>query len=362
MLTHVVISSTVLEVCWYHALTNEKEEMMGVLIGQKKGSGVNFYTLKAIKRMTKQKDRVEIDDSQLVEASTFAASLEGENSEPLCVLGWYHSHPHITVPPSHVDLRTQHSYQAMDPCFVGLIFSVYNSNPATMVETRDLVAFQAELDLEGELIQRTIEIRVDKGLSLLSERIFLSVYESLKNIAIIFLQEEMDEFTKNEKSGIRRCQMTSLANKGLLTARLLMQHLICAQPVLEQLQLKRLIGAAERPSDANGFDSVKARQRASRAHHGKEKANGVSGTSSRGLEDVDVVHRKEEAVLRPVLTPVRGQKRSCQTLPTTVSDPVILRLNGGSVRNQDSPAGKTSVGDSRSDPALVEKHTPVTMC
>jgi hypothetical protein len=47
---------------------------------------------------------------------------------------------------SHVDLRTQHSYQAMDPHFVGLIFSVYNSDPLTMVETRDLIAFQAKED------------------------------------------------------------------------------------------------------------------------------------------------------------------------------------------------------------------------
>jgi hypothetical protein len=65
-----------MQVCWYHALSNEKEEMMGVLIGEKKGTGVHFSTLKAIKRMTKQKDRVEIDDSQLVAASTFAASLQ----------------------------------------------------------------------------------------------------------------------------------------------------------------------------------------------------------------------------------------------------------------------------------------------
>ncbi len=36
-----------MQVCWYHALSNEKEEMMGVLIGQKRGTGVHFSTLKA---------------------------------------------------------------------------------------------------------------------------------------------------------------------------------------------------------------------------------------------------------------------------------------------------------------------------
>ncbi len=73
---HIEILKVRMQVCWYHALSNEKEEMMGVLIGEKRGTGVHFSTLKAIKRMTKQKDRVEIDDSQLVAASTFAASLQ----------------------------------------------------------------------------------------------------------------------------------------------------------------------------------------------------------------------------------------------------------------------------------------------
>jgi hypothetical protein len=47
-----------------------------------------------------------------------------------------------------VDLRTQYSYQMMDPYFVGLIFSVYNSDPVTMVDTRDIIAFQAVANTE----------------------------------------------------------------------------------------------------------------------------------------------------------------------------------------------------------------------
>lgn len=59
------------------------------------------------------------------------------------IVGWYHSHPRITVLPSHVDTRTQCQYQMMvraafvcwllpfsavlaqDNCFVGLIFACY---------------------------------------------------------------------------------------------------------------------------------------------------------------------------------------------------------------------------------------------
>jgi hypothetical protein len=46
-----------------------------------------------------------------------------------------------------------------------------------------------------------VEIRVDRRLSLYSESIFLSVYESLKNIPLIFHQEEIDEFVKVQKAG-----------------------------------------------------------------------------------------------------------------------------------------------------------------
>ncbi len=49
-----------------------------------------------------------------------------------------------------------------------------------------------------------MEIRVDRRLSLYSESIFLSVYESLKNIPLIFHQEEMDEFVKVQKAGQNR--------------------------------------------------------------------------------------------------------------------------------------------------------------
>mgnify|MGYP002395241276 CR=1 FL=1 len=59
------------------------------------------------------------------------------------MIGWYHSHPHITVHPSHVgtkliafvhlindqlDVRTQAGYQLMDEGFVGIIISCFNTD------------------------------------------------------------------------------------------------------------------------------------------------------------------------------------------------------------------------------------------
>ncbi|KAB0352966.1 hypothetical protein FD754_017823 [Muntiacus muntjak] len=88
-----------------HALSTEKEEVMGLCIGEK--------------------DRVEISPEQLSAASTEAERLAELMGRPMRVVGWYHSHPHITVWPSHVDVRTQAMYLMMDQGFVGLIFSCF---------------------------------------------------------------------------------------------------------------------------------------------------------------------------------------------------------------------------------------------
>lgn len=60
------------------------------------------------------------------------------------MIGWYHSHPHITVHPSHVDVGTQASYQLLDKDFVGLIFSVFNQDVATKASRIQMTAFQSQ--------------------------------------------------------------------------------------------------------------------------------------------------------------------------------------------------------------------------
>ncbi|KAF8984950.1 BRCA1 BRCA2-containing complex, subunit 3 [Entomortierella lignicola] len=113
---------------------------MGMLMGDwiKEGAteiarveGVSLLT-----RSEKRKDRVEIGPEQLTMA---AIEAEVGNSNEVIeitkatgkttrVIGWYHSHPHITVFPSHVDLRTQLSQQFMDQRFIGMIVSCFNSD------------------------------------------------------------------------------------------------------------------------------------------------------------------------------------------------------------------------------------------
>ncbi|KAF9172236.1 BRCA1 BRCA2-containing complex, subunit 3 [Mortierella sp. AD010] len=115
-----------------HALSTEKEEIMGMLMGDwvKEGAteiarvdGVSLLT-----RSEKRKDRVEIGPEQLTMAAIEAEEITKATGKTTRVIGWYHSHPHITVFPSHVDLRTQLSQQLMDERFIGMIVSCFNTD------------------------------------------------------------------------------------------------------------------------------------------------------------------------------------------------------------------------------------------
>ncbi len=52
--------------------------------------------------------------------------------KPIKVVGWYHSHPKITVFPSTVDVNTQYSQQRAGD-FIGLIFSVFQFDQKSQV-------------------------------------------------------------------------------------------------------------------------------------------------------------------------------------------------------------------------------------
>ncbi|KAF9917933.1 BRCA1 BRCA2-containing complex, subunit 3 [Lobosporangium transversale] len=131
-LSRVLIQSNVLHVLLAHALSTEKEEIMGMLMGDwiKEGAteiarveGVSLLT-----RSEKRKDRVEIGPEQLTMAAIEAEEITKTTGKTTRVIGWYHSHPHITVFPSHVDLRTQLSQQLMDQRFIGMIVSCFNTD------------------------------------------------------------------------------------------------------------------------------------------------------------------------------------------------------------------------------------------
>ncbi|KAH9297776.1 hypothetical protein KI387_029458, partial [Taxus chinensis] len=99
-------------------------------------------------RSDRRKDRVETNPEQLAAASAqaeisiFEHKMSTAMGRTTRVIGWYHSHPHITVLPSHVDVRTQGMYQLLDPGFIGVIFSCF-SEDAQKVGRIQVIAFQA---------------------------------------------------------------------------------------------------------------------------------------------------------------------------------------------------------------------------
>uniref|UniRef100_A0A2K6D3A2 Lys-63-specific deubiquitinase n=1 Tax=Macaca nemestrina TaxID=9545 RepID=A0A2K6D3A2_MACNE len=140
----VHLESDAFLVCLNHALSTEKEEVMGLCIGELNDDPrsdskfaytetemrtvaekvdavriVHIHSVIILRRSDKGKDRVKISPEQ---PSARLAELTGH---PIRVSGWYHSHPHITVWPSHADVRTQAMCQMMDQGFVGLIFSCF---------------------------------------------------------------------------------------------------------------------------------------------------------------------------------------------------------------------------------------------
>ncbi|CAB1316136.1 unnamed protein product [Coregonus sp. 'balchen'] len=134
----VHLESDAFLVCMNHALSTEKEEVDTNRI-------VHIHSVIILRRSDKRKDR-----------SYRLAEMTGR---PMRVVGWYHSHPHITVWPSHVDVRTQAMYQMMDQGFVGLIFSCFIEDKNTKTGRVLYTCFQSVQAQKGSEYER-IEIPI----------------------------------------------------------------------------------------------------------------------------------------------------------------------------------------------------------
>ncbi|CAN8240584.1 unnamed protein product [Cochlearia groenlandica] len=154
-LTCVNMSEEVWLTCLTHALSTETEEIMGLLLGDiqytREGSATAvIWGASPQKRSDRQKDRVETNPEHLAAASAHADIslllpsylMTLSTGRTTRVIGWYHSHPHITVLPSHVDVRTQAMYQLLDSGFIGLIFSCF-SEDSNKVGRIQVIAFQS---------------------------------------------------------------------------------------------------------------------------------------------------------------------------------------------------------------------------
>lgn len=133
---------------------------MGLLIGRISENCAHLWAAQMVPRNDKRKDRVEISPELLVSVVDKAEHLGAEMGERVRVLGWYHSHPHITPYPSHVDLGSQAVYQTMEPNWVGLIFSVFNNKKSTQRGHATLHSFQTIVGPNGQHYHAKIPVRI----------------------------------------------------------------------------------------------------------------------------------------------------------------------------------------------------------
>ncbi|KAK4876390.1 hypothetical protein RN001_012812 [Aquatica leii] len=211
-LRNVYLSADVYAICLQHALTTEKEEVMGLLIGEvdQENAASHITACIILHRSDKQPDRVEISPEQLCEASIYADELAQKLNKPMRVLGWYHSHPHITVCPSHVDLGTQSTYQILDPLFVGLIFSVYGTESRTISSKVEVTCFQAR-GTANDLHRREIQLTI-KPSQIQSHNL-----KALTDLPNILMKEVSDHFSEINDS---EDELARLHNNALKTLQL----------------------------------------------------------------------------------------------------------------------------------------------
>jgi len=273
----VSLASDVYLVCLTHALSTEHEEVMGLLIGEVDEDRVLYISsIVILQRSDKQPDRVEISPEQQSDASIRAEELARQENRPIRVVGWYHSHPHITVWPSHVDLRTQASYQLMDSGFVGLIFSVFNEDKANKLNKIQVTCFQSkEVSSQFERSEVPLHIRPSPSLG-------PQCLESLTRLPQILLQEEDQAYAKVSVDG--QDLLTRIHNASVYSASLCHVVEVMSGPllhILEQRLLHNMLRSAHLKEEKKDLElrirDVQNRLRARQeAHHKEESSCGGS--------------------------------------------------------------------------------------
>ncbi|NWT32544.1 BRCC3 deubiquitinase, partial [Cardinalis cardinalis] len=219
---------------------------------------VHIHSVIILRRSDKRKDRVEISPEQLSAASTEAEMLAEMTGRPMRVVGWYHSHPHITVWPSHVDVRTQAMYQMMDQGFVGLIFSCFIEDKNTKTGRILYTCFQSvqaqkSLHLTIKIQDSYVDIKcfplpVSSGMCFQKyDRIEIPIHvvphetigkvclESAVELPKILCQEEQDAYRRIH-SLTHLDSVTKIHNGSVFTKNLCSQMSAISGPLLQWLE------------------------------------------------------------------------------------------------------------------------------
>ncbi|KAL7063124.1 hypothetical protein AAHC03_01217 [Spirometra sp. Aus1] len=183
MVRSIIVCPEAYQTMLLHAFTHEREEIGGVLVGENDGPETSVITVIPLPRTSEQSDRVEISEAELAGCIDKCEELSKDLETPVSVVGWYHSHPHITPFPSHVDLQTQLNFQAMDRNFVGLIFSVFVHQPNSPGQVVSLLGFRSPDGKTEERIKVRIQplLKSSANFYQVSSRLWRSVSDCIQN-------------------------------------------------------------------------------------------------------------------------------------------------------------------------------------
>uniref|UniRef100_A0A2R8MMF7 Lys-63-specific deubiquitinase n=1 Tax=Callithrix jacchus TaxID=9483 RepID=A0A2R8MMF7_CALJA len=248
----VHLESDAFLVCLNHALSTEKEEVMGLCIGEVSSSVilagtlsdskfaytgtemrtvaekvdavriVHIHSVIILRRSDKRKDRVEISPEQLSAASTEAEiSLVVNRSFDVLWGCW------ATL----VYVRTQAMYQMMDQGFVGLIFSCFIEDKNTKTGRVLYTCFQSIQAQKSSEYER-IEIPIHIVPHVTIGKVCL---ESAVELPKILCQEEQDAYRRIH-SLTHLDSVTKIHNGSVFTKNLCSQMSAVSGPLLQWLE------------------------------------------------------------------------------------------------------------------------------
>jgi BRCA1/BRCA2-containing complex subunit 3 len=131
----VKLSSDIFRGLLSHSFLTEHEEVLGLLYGNYEANEVRIWGSINLIRNCKERDRVEVDELQLSQAMHKAEDLSESLQQASLLVGWFHSHPNITIFPSRVDLNTQKSLQSLGQHFIGIIISCFSRDGNNVILT-----------------------------------------------------------------------------------------------------------------------------------------------------------------------------------------------------------------------------------
>jgi len=181
---------------------------MGFVLGSIENKYADVASILVLERKDKRKDRVEISADEMAKASQIAEEMK------LRIIGWYHSHPHITVPPSPLDVFYQYQYNLhFDKGFFGLILSVFSTDKDMRGEIK-LIGFQS-VRTDSVLVHRSKRQRSDHEIDQSDDMIIdpsTSINGPNELLAAVHIPIDIVDTVKNFKNSQLNCleQMVKL--------------------------------------------------------------------------------------------------------------------------------------------------------